>query len=325
MGSFYVDGISYQPDSAFRHLNMSKRRGDKPMLLPVNAIRYKLFTSVVRYGSQHAYIDEIWCLDQMIARVSYLGGKSIEFEIFAADGAFCRRKVEAANSALYDVSCVSQSAASTFGSVNTYSRLRRHNGYKYKQDPTHFGTAALEQAYAVYFQSRMMSCFSNLATLRFTMSKKKGPRTELYIRATEATQRASVHTVSMHETSVANYLDDTHSSGKYLKIENNAKLVFPLRPPSNLSSAGWYGHTRAIIDGSEVECHPIKSRSISAASHFAPAVFLIRGEDHSSTLRTVSQHTSFRTLDSPEVALNLPPTKASISVLDRLIQLLSRP
>lgn len=59
----------YPADSSERHLKMSQAQTDRPLLLPVHCIKYKTYTSIVRYGNEDIFIDELWYGPDKIATI----------------------------------------------------------------------------------------------------------------------------------------------------------------------------------------------------------------------------------------------------------------
>jgi len=277
-----VGGDLWSADSALKHLKVSTARHDKPLLLPVQAIKIRTYASVVRYGDNNVFIDELWYGPHHAATIRRLEPDQLEFEIFACRnstigicvGMFIR-------SVLWDAYRYEGEEEMHFtGGRKLYQRIKSKTGRGYRQIPSLFQMSKGDYQSDVFFLGDYLS---NQVEMSFVYKYTKGGLC-VEVFNTLARRRVSMRTRG-GGTVRSNAVTWGRGRAKSFLIEKSVKFVQPIHATDVFASATH--QPRIVIDDVPVEPSPMKD---TAQAHgpgwmLAPALFYSPAVENSKEVR----------------------------------------
>lgn len=102
--AWYIGNTKFTGNSSRIHMRMSLESIGAPLLRPVVSCKFSTYASIVRYGTPSVFIDELWYLDEMVARVTKTDENILEFEAFNPEGIAAVGKIMAASSLMARIS-----------------------------------------------------------------------------------------------------------------------------------------------------------------------------------------------------------------------------
>lgn len=158
--AWYIGNTKFTGNSSRIHMRMSLDSIGAPLLRPVVSCKFSAYASIVRYGTPSVFIDELWYLDEMVARVTKTDENILEFEAFNPKGIAAVGKIMAASSLMVKISRLSWPGKSwglsgdlrfaTFRPYNSSGQYARTDMFMFDYRITNISVTTSEAPFSAY-------------------------------------------------------------------------------------------------------------------------------------------------------------------------------